>query len=170
MCEVTTFNMGTKHIPLLVFSWSATKVSEISTEIIFNKIFSCQGGLKRKKLLIFSVCLFFLLLLHPLMPLEKSQVILSPYDILMSNLWPLEQLSSIFKSELVQQNTLKKVHAFFFFTYSNLLLTYYLHKTLHNTQILYPKFWSMPSAYQNKKYKKQKCLGRKIKRNEHSNK
>ena len=152
------------------FPWSAMKVFEISTQIVFNKIFSCQGGLKRKKLLIFSVSLFFLLFLHPLMPSEKSQVILSPCDILMSNLWPLEQLSlSIFKSELVYQNTLKKVHAFFF-TYSNLLLTYYLYNTLHNTQILYPKYWSMPSAYQNKKYKKQKCIGRKIERNEHFNK
>ena len=160
MCEVTTFNMGTKHIPLLVFSWSATKVSEISTEIIFNKIFSCQGGLKRKKLLIFSVCLFFLLLLHPLMPLEKSQVILSPYDILMSNLWPLEQLSSIFKSELVYQNTLKKVNAFFFFL---LILIYYLHITYIKPYIIHrfyiQSFGACPLLTKIKSIKNKNALG-----------
>ena len=78
MCEVTKFNTGTKHIALF-FSRSATKVFEILPYINFNKIPSCQGGLRGRN----SLFWFFF---SPLPPTEALGDILSC-------LKPLEYLS-----------------------------------------------------------------------------
>lgn len=79
----------------------------------------------------------------------------SPYDSLMNNIWPLEQLSlSIFKSEHTEESTCIFL----------LIVINSLHNTFPGTDLckILEHALCLPPQ---KKYKGQKCIGRKIKRN-----